>query len=130
MSKLLILAIACTVFLCSATGAPMTVRLLTSMPSPQPVGTAIGLVPRVESATRGLLVFRYSISVDGGPSHIIRDFSQQRDFVWSPPLYEHDASIRVTVRNNGTKETAQADQPFRTVTRVKGSQPVVTPTAN
>jgi hypothetical protein len=108
----------------------MTVRLLTSMPSPQPVGTAIGLVPRVESAAQGLLVFRYSISVDGGPSHIIRDFSQQRDFVWSPPLYEHDASIRVTVRNNGTKETAQADQPFRTVTRVKGSQPVVTPTAN
>jgi hypothetical protein len=62
--------------------------------------------------------------------HIIRDFSQQRDFVWRPPLYEHEAGLRVTVRNNRTKDTAEGNLAFRTVSRIKGSQPVVTPTAN
>ena len=90
----------------------------------------IGLVPHVENAAEGMLVFRYSVSVDRGPLRIIRDFSQQRDFAWRPPLYEHDASIHVTVRNNGTKETVDGDLPFRTVPRIKGSQPVVTPTSN
>src|SRR5207302_10801679 len=86
---------------CSALAAPMTVRLLPSMPSPQPVGTVIGLMPHVDNAAQGMLVFRYSVSVDHGPSHIVRDFSQQRDFVWRPLLYENDASVHVTVRNNG-----------------------------
>src|SRR5215468_5490997 len=99
MSKLLILALVYAALSRSSEGASMTVRLLTSMPSPQAVGTVIGLVPHVENANQGMLVFRYSVSVDRGPLHIIRDFSQQRDFVWRPPLYEHDASIRVTVRN-------------------------------
>ena len=50
-------------------------------------------------------VFRYSASVDGGPFHIIRDFTQQRDFIWSPALYEHDAKLRVTVRNKACART-------------------------
>src|SRR5215216_4901209 len=103
MSKLLIVALFLADMSRGAAGAPMTVRLLTSMPSPQPVGTVLGLVPHVENTAQGMLVFRYSISVDGDPLHIIRDFSQQRDFVWRPPLYEHDANVHVTVRNNATK---------------------------
>src|SRR5258708_4840039 len=123
MSKLLPSALAFAALSCSATAAPMTVRLLTSQPSPQPVGTVIALVPRVDNAAQGMLVYRYSVSLDHGPLHIIRDFSQQRDFVWRPPLYEHDASVRLTVRNNATKDTAEADSPFRTISRIKGSQP-------
>src|SRR5437763_15969294 len=114
---------------CSASAAPVTVRLYSSVSSPQPVGTSIGLTPRVENVGKGMLVFRYAVSVDGGDFRIIRDFSQQRDFVWSPPLYEHQAKVRLTVRNNETKETAQDEMPFRTVSRIKGSTPVVTPTA-
>lgn len=130
MAKLLIVALVFAALSCSATGAPMTVRLLASLPSPQPVGTVIGLVPHVENASPGMLVFRYSISVDRGALHIIRDFSQQRDFAWRPPLYEHDASVRVTVRNNETKETAEGGLPFRTEPRVNGSQTVISQTAN
>src|SRR5215212_1799679 len=106
MSKLLISALA---FAALSQGATMTVRLLSSAPSPQAVGTVIGLVPRVDDAAQGMLVFRYSVSVDRGPLHIIRDFSQQRDFVWRPPLYEHEASVHITVRNNASKATAEAD---------------------
>src|SRR5947207_3588 len=114
----------------NASGAGLSVRLLPSMASPQPVGTVIGLFPRVENAATGMQVFRYSVSVDGGPLHVVRDFSQQKEFVWRPQLYEHGATVRVTVRNNVNKETAEAELPFRIVSRIKGSLPVVTPTSH
>src|SRR5438067_3457939 len=129
-SKLLIPVLGFAALSSSASGAALSVRLLSSMPSPQPVGTVIGLFPRVENAAAGMQVFRYSVSVDGGPLHVVRDFSQQKEFVWRPQLYEHDATVHVTVRNNVTKETAEAELPFRIVSRIKGSQPVVTPTSN
>src|SRR5689334_20079842 len=106
MCKLLISALA---FLAASQGATMTVRLLPSLASPQPVGTVIGLMPHVDDAAQGMLVFRYSVSVDRGPLHVVRDFSQQRDFIWRPALHEHDASVHVTVRNNATKDVAEAD---------------------
>src|SRR5215472_12822141 len=62
MSKLLIASLTLAAVSRGATGAPMTVRLLSSLPSPQPVGTVIGLVPHVENAAEGMLVFRYSVS--------------------------------------------------------------------
>src|SRR3954451_15981636 len=102
-------------FLSCATAAPMTVHLLPSMPSPQPVGTAIGLVPHVDDAPPGMLVFRYSVSVDHGALHIVRDFSQQRDSVLRPARYGHDATVHVTVRKNGASDLAEADLPFKTV---------------
>ena len=130
MPKLLIPVLGFAFLSSTVSAAGLSVRLLPSMPSPQPVGTAISLFPRVENAAAGMQVFRYSIGIDGGPLHIVRDFSQQKEFVWRPQLYEHDASVRVTVRNNVTKETAEAALPFRIVSRIKGSQPVVTPTSN
>ena len=75
-------------------------------------------------------VFRYSVSVNGGPYRTVRDFSQQRDFSWAPALYEHEASVRVTVRNNETKEIADGEMRFRIVSRVKGAAPLVTPTSH
>src|SRR5690348_3793064 len=82
-----------------AAAASMRVHLLTSLPSPQAVGTPIGLAARVDDPAKGMLVFRYSVALAGGPSHVVRDFSQQRDFVWRPALYEHEATVRVDVRN-------------------------------
>jgi hypothetical protein len=75
-------------------------------------------------------VYRYSVSVDNGPFQILRDFSQQQEFIWAPALYEHDARVRVTVRNNTTSNTAEAELPFRIVSRVKNQRAVVTPTVN
>src|SRR5436305_1348687 len=128
MSRLLIPLLGIAVSCCAS--ANMTVRLLPSLPSPKAVGTAIALLPRVENAAPGMLVFRYSVRIASGPEHIIRDFSQQRDFVWIPALYEHDATVRVTVRNNQTQESAQGDLAFRTVSRIRDSAPAVTATAN
>lgn len=114
---------------CSGADTPLSVRLLSTLPSPQAVGTPIGLSPRLENGGKGMLNFRYEVSVNSGPFHIVRDFSQDRDFAWAPALYEHGATIRVTVRNNETKETAQAEMPFQIVPRAK-SAPVVVPTSH
>jgi hypothetical protein len=130
MSKLLglQLILACCGY--TAADAALTIQLLANKPSPQAVGTPIGLGARVENAGQGTQVFRYSVSVDGGPFRVVRDFSQQREFVWAAAPYEHHATVRVTVRNNQSKETAQGELPFRMVSRLKGASPVITPTAH
>jgi arylsulfate sulfotransferase len=114
----------------SGVAASLGLHLHTTLPSPQPVGASIGLTPRLENISKGMLVFRYSVSVNGGPFRIIRDFSQQRDFTWGPELYEHAATIRVTARNNESKETAEDEMRFQILSRIKGNAPVITPSAN
>jgi hypothetical protein len=113
-----------------ANGDPFAVRLVATLGSPQPVGTPIGLSPRLENVSNGTIVVRYEVSVNGGPFHIVRDFSQQRDFAWAPELFEHRAAIRVTARNNETKALATAQIPFEIVPRARGSAPVVVATSH
>jgi len=48
------------------------------------VGTPIGLMPQLENPGTGMLVYRYSVSVNGGPFRVVRDFSQQPLFAWAP----------------------------------------------
>jgi hypothetical protein len=115
----------------AANAESLTVTLLSNLPSPQPVGTIITLVPRLKnSADKVTYVAQYSVSVDGGAFHMVRDFSQDMTFIWSPELYEHETRVRVMVRNNDTMETAAAELPFRIVSRIKNGRPVVTPTAH
>jgi len=109
---------------------PLTVALISNLPSPQPVGTVISLVPRLKNAGRATYVTQYSVSIDGGAFHMIRDFSQDLVFTWSPELYEHEARVRVTVRDNDTMQTVAAELPFRIISRIKEGRPVVTPTAH
>jgi hypothetical protein len=130
MCKRLTLLAVSAALVYAAADAPLEVHLRSTLPSPQPVGTPIGFAPRVENAGKGMLVARYSVSVNGGPFRIVRDFSQQAIFAWAPELFEQSATIRVAVRNNETKATAQDELPFQIVSRVKGSTPVVTPTAH
>lgn len=114
----------------SCAAAPFSVRLLASAPSPQPVGVKVGLQPSVDAAPKGLAVYRYSVSVNGGPFRIIRDYSQEQTFVWSPELHEHAATVRVDVRINETKDVASGDLSYRIVSRIKGSTPLITPTSH
>jgi hypothetical protein len=115
-------------------------RLLPNLPSPQPVGTVIVLLPRAENLPPPpppggppgppKYAFRYAVSVDGGPFHVVRDFSQQPQYLWRPELFEHEARVRVTARDNESKFTVEAELPYRIVARAKGSEAVVTPTGN
>jgi arylsulfate sulfotransferase len=107
----------------------LSVRLVSNVPSPQPVGTVVGLIPRLENAGPAKYAYKYSVSTNGGPFRVLRDFSQQPDFAWAPELYAQEAKIRVTVRKNGT-ETMDAELPFRITPRVKDSNAIVTPTSH
>ncbi len=110
--------------------AAPTVQITPNVTSPQPVGTIVGLSSFATDKAKGTMVYRYSVSEDGGPFRIVRDFSQAADFAWRPALYEHDARVKVTARNNDTKQTADAELPFRVASRVTAGQPLATPTAN
>ncbi len=112
-----------------------SVRIVSSLASPQPAGTVIGLVAVAKDEGDPLklmskLRFRFSVSVDGAPFRILRDFSPQANFAWRPDLFEHEARVKVTLKNIATKITADGELPFRIAPRAKGQQPVVTPTAN
>ncbi len=124
--KLVLLA----VFGVQAALAAIPIRLVTSVPSPQPVGTVVGLTPRIDAAPPAVYTYRYMVGAPDGAFRVIRDFSQEPSFAWTPALYEHEWRIRVTVRNNATKETSDAEAPFQIVSRVPDSSAVVTPTAH
>src|SRR5579863_7691417 len=115
---------------CGAEAASLVVHLIPRLSSPLSVGTPVGLTAKVSDASQGMHVFRFSTSMNGGPFRIVRDFSQSRDFTWMPALYEHVAVIRVTGRNNETKEIAEDETHFQIVSRVRSNSPVVRPTAN
>ena len=66
-------------------------------------------------------VFRYSVSVNGGPFHIVRDFSQDKQFVWAPSLYEQDVRLKVTVRHNESKQTADLSCPSESFRASRGT---------
>ncbi len=124
--KTVLAAIAITI---AASGA-IKIELASSVPSPQPVGAAIGFIPRVQIMPPGMFNYRYAVSVNGGPFRAVRDFSQDPRFTWAPELYEHEAIVRVTVRNGTNKETADAEARFKIVPRVNGSNAVVSPTSH
>jgi hypothetical protein len=73
-----------------------------------------------------LLRFRYGVSVDGAAIHIVQDFSHHPAFSWRPELYEHQARVKVTVKNIDSKETAEGELPFRIVSRIKDKEPLAT----
>jgi hypothetical protein len=118
--------------------AAPTVQILTERPSPQLVGTVIGITAlgkdEGELQKYGpLLRYRFSVAGEDGTFHIVRDFSRASDFAWLPKLYEHEARIKVTVLNTETKLTADAELPFRITPRVtgaKGQTPVVVHTSH
>ena len=110
--------------------APMKIHIVTDVPSPQPVGTVIGLTARVDGGARGPLAFRFDASENGGPFGPLSDYSRDATLAWAPELYEHESKVRVTVLNQDSKETAEAELNFRMTPRKMGTDGTVTPTAN
>src|SRR5438132_1099048 len=132
-SKLLL--ISCFVAAMAVSRAAPTVQIFTNPPSPQPVGTVIGIA--VVGKDEGepdkylpLLRYRFRIADRGDTFHILRDFSSRSEFAWRPELYEHDARVKVTVLNTKTKQTGDAEVPFRIIPRVSGENPVAIHTAH
>ncbi len=112
-----------------------SLQIVPTLASPQPVGTVIGLTAIVkgEADARKLapkLRYRFSVSVDGSPFHVVSDFSMRPYFAWRPELFEHEARVKVSMKNIATKVTVDSELPYRIARRSTGQQPVVTATAN
>src|SRR3954471_7359714 len=95
-----------------------SVQLVSSLSSPQMVGTLIGLEARPTldgdpNKQRRFLQFRFTVSVDGAPFRILSDFGGGQNFVWRPDLFEHEARVEATMRNTSTKESFDSELPFR-----------------
>lgn len=113
-----------------AAADPFTVKLLSTASAPQPVGTSIGLMSHVEGKPSAEYIYRFSVSENGAAFHIVRDFTQAPSFAWTPSLYEHEARVRLTVRDKATSATADAEAAFRITPRVTGNRAVVSRTAH
>ena len=110
------------------------VQLVSALPSPQMVGTVIGLEARPTldgdpDKQMRLLQYRFSVSVDGTPFRLLSDFNGGSGFVWRPDLYEHEARVKVTIRNTSTKESLDSELQFRILPRANAGNPAVSPTS-
>src|ERR1041384_6027259 len=108
------------------------VQLVSALPSPQMVGTMIGLEARPivdgdpEKQMR-FLQYRFSVSMDGSPFRLLSDFNGGSAFIWRPDLYEHEARVKVTMRNTSKKESFDNELAFRILPRASAGKPVVSP---
>lgn len=105
------------------------VSLAASEPAPQLVGEPIVWTATADDCGAAP-VYQFSTAVHGGAFHVVRDFSPDNDFVWTP-TQEGTYDVEVTVKDGyQATETSSAIVVDEVASRVAGSQAVITPTAN
>lgn len=110
--------------------AAITVDLAALPASPQPVGTTISLTATATDSDPGTISFRFSAGPSPNLLIMMRDYSTTNTFQVAPAKYDGTFQIQVTARNNATQATAQATISFQLTSRLSGSSPVVSATAN
>src|SRR5256885_3327092 len=75
-------------------------------------------------------VYQFSAAPHGGAFHVVRDFSPNNAFTWTP-MQEGTYDIEVTVKDGyQATETCSAMAADAVASRVTGSEAVITPTLN
>src|SRR5262249_3418379 len=112
-----------------ASALGLTVSLASDKATPQLVGERITWTATADGGA-GDLVYQFRVGTAGGPLRVVRDFSAANTFTW-PPLEEGTYDVAVTVAEGfGSPVTASAVVSDTVTSRVTGTNPVVTPTAN
>lgn len=103
------------------------VTLTPSLPSGQPVGTAVSWTA---SASGGAsLVYQFSVA-SGGDMAIVRDYAAWPTFLWMP-MQEGLYWITVSVKSGfGATSVVSATVPYVVASRVSGTTPVVSATVH
>lgn len=109
----------------------ISVRLQPSSSPPVSIGTVIMLNSEVTDAGPGTIWHRYRIQTpDGSGFRMVRDFSPEPSFLWTPMNTEGSYQIEITVKNRSTGETTSSITSFDVASRVSNGTPVITPTGN
>jgi hypothetical protein len=121
----------CTAFSNLALAVPM-VTLAPSLPTPQPLGTAVTLSAGGSDTDPGTLSYRFEIGPAGGANlAMVRDFSTDNTFVLALTARHGSYQFVVTARNNSTLNTGTFTySPFEFTSLVMNGAPTITPTAN
>ncbi len=114
--------------------ANLQVSAQASLPSPQPVGSAVALTLSATDTNANPGIVNYKIEVAPPPLHqyqMLHDFSVGTTFTWSRNLLEGTYLIRVTARDsNYPGQTAQTVISYAITPRVTSSQPVISATTH
>jgi hypothetical protein len=75
-------------------------------------------------------VYQFGVGATGGPLSVVRDFSPSNTFTWAP-LQEGTYEVEVTAKDSfSATETMSASVTYVVNSRISGTDPVITPTAN
>ena len=130
-----IMMLSCFIAATVVSSAAPSIQIFTDRPSPQPLGTVIGISAMAKDEGepdkyRPLMRYRFSVAEQADKFRIVRDFGRDSEFAWRPELYEHDARVKVTVLNTKTKQMSEQEIPFRIVARAEGRNPVAVHTSH
>jgi hypothetical protein len=105
------------------------VEVTPSEPVPQLVGAPVVWTAAVADAQPGL-VYQFSVGEEGGPMHVVRDYSPSNTFSWTP-MQEGIYRIKVSVKDGYDGVITESDLEIdRVDSRVSGDEPAVSQTAN
>ncbi len=108
---------------------PSTISLVPSEAAPQLVGERITWTATVTDGPAAP-VYQFSDGPAHGPLHVVRDFSSNNTFTWTP-MQEGNYNIMVTIKDGFAGTNAEsADVSDVVNSRVTGTDAVITPTLN
>ena len=125
--------LSCACLLLSVTlplAATITVTLSPNLPGPQFVGTSITWTAAANDTQAGAHEFRFGAQPNGGLARILKDFSPQNFWTWTPADFEGTFNVQVTVRNISTGSIASASVPYQIASRLVGGYASVNPTSH
>jgi hypothetical protein len=118
-------------FFCGRVEAAVTVQVVPSVSSPQPVGTVVRLTGVATTSGSGPMAYRFEVNLPGPGEYVmLRDFSLGDAFDWNPNFVEGFYRLRVTARDFQSGETGQREIVFSITSRVVGGTAVVSPTSH
>jgi hypothetical protein len=107
------------------------VHLDTWPPAPQLLGVTIHLTATADGTPAGPLTYKFEVAGPGAAGfRLLRDFSVESVFDWTPNTVEGTYQLRVTARDFLAGQTAWQIADFQVNSRVAGNQAAVTATAH
>src|SRR5229473_5081151 len=108
---------------------PSTISLMPNEAAPQLVGERITWTATVTDGPAAP-VYQFSDGPAHGPLHVVRDFSTNNTFTWTP-MQEGNYKIMVTIKDGFAGTNAESAEVSDVVnSRVTGTDAVITPTLN